>query len=372
MQLTISQEVLAAVLSSVGKAVAARNINPVLNHVRMVTEKDLLTLTATDGDFTIRRTVAISGATPGRTLAPARLLGELVNRLPKKEIELALSGNQLHIAVGRSAYDLTVMGDENFPELPDFTEHRLLAVPCSMLKRALTQTVFSAIRESSTGAVHYTNGVLFSFKRGRLDIVATDGHRLALKSNDGLSLGDFEKDLLLPAKAADELERMLPDSEDNAVEIYHLHNQVFFRFDNLLLASALLDVKFPDYERVIPRDVESKVHAGRDELSEALVRVLLVCRQKDQNPVAHVETLSGTMKITSDGGEVGKGEEQLNCEVAGGDIKIALNPQYLIECFKTLGGEQVTLNWNNEFSPVKVTSPRDPDFTYIVMPIRMD
>lgn len=372
MRLVISQELLSAVLSSVGKAVATRNINPVLNHVRLVVAPDSLTLTATDGDFTIRRAVAISGADAGRALAPARLLSDLVNRLPKKEIELKLTGNQLHIAVGRSAYDLTVMSDENFPELPDFTSHRVLALPCSLLKRALTQTAFAAIKESSTGAVHYTNGVLFSFKHGRLDIVATDGHRLALKSSDGLSLGDFEKDLLLPAKAAEELERMLPDDEDNAVELYHLSNQVFFRFDNLLLASALLDVKFPDYERVIPKDVESKVHVGREELLEALARVLLVCRQKDQNPVAHLETNGETLKLTSDGGEIGKGEEELGAEVAGGDIKIALNPQYMIDAFKTLGGEQITLNWNNEYSPVKITSPRDPDYTYIVMPIRMD
>jgi len=372
MRLVISQELLSAVLSSVGKAVATRNINPVLNHVRLVVEADSLTVTATDGDFTIRRAVAIAGATAGRTLAPARLLSDLVNRLPKKEIELALHGNQLHISVGRSTYDLTVMGDENFPELPDFSGHRLLAVPASLLKRALSQTVFSAIKDSSTGAVHYTNGVLFSFKHGRLDIVATDGHRLALKSNDGLSLGDFEKDLLLPARAADELERMLPDDEDSAAELFHMSNQVFFRFSNLLVATALLDVKFPDYERVIPKDVESKVHVGREELTDALGRVLLVCRQKDQNPVAHLETSGDTLKITSDGGEIGKGEEEVGAEVAGGDIKIALNPAYLIDAFKTLGGEQVTVNWNNEFSPVKITSPRDPDYTYIVMPIRMD
>jgi DNA polymerase-3 subunit beta len=372
MKVEISQELLAGTLSAVSKAVAARSINPVLNHVRVVVESDNLTLTATDGEFTIRRHVALSDATPGRTLAPARLFADLVNRLPKQDITLTLAENQLNISVGRSNYDLTVMSDENFPDLPDYREHRLITLSCGMLKRALQQTTFAAIKESSTGAVHYTNGEFFSFKGGRLDIVATDGHRLALKRSDGLAADSVEKDLLLPARVADELERMLPDDEDAAVEVYHFANQVFFEFGNQLMASALLDVKFPDYERVVPKDVDSKVHVARDELLEALGRVLLVCKQKDQNPVSHVETQGETLTLTSDAGEVGKGREELKAEVAGGDIKIALNPAYVIDALKVLAGEQVTLNWINEVNPVMVTSPRDPDFTYIVMPIRMD
>ncbi|MCH7471605.1 DNA polymerase III subunit beta [bacterium] len=372
MKVEISQELLSGTLSIVGKAVSTRAVNPVLNHVHIVAEKDNLTFTATDGDFTVRRQVAISGATPGRTLAPARLLSDLVSRLPKKDILLKLEDSQLNVSVGRSNYDLTVMGDENFPELPDYQEHRLIALSCVMFKRALEQTVFSAVKESSTGGVHYTNGVLFSFKGGRLDVVATDGHRLALKRSEGLTGDDLECDLLMPARVADELEKMLPNDEDAAVDIYHFSNQAFFKFGNQLVVSALLDVKFPDYERVIPKDVDSKVHVNREELNDALARVLLVCRQKDQNPVCSIETREGTMVITSDAGEVGKGQEEVEAEVSGGEIKISLNPAYVIDVLKVLGGDQVTFNWINEVNPVMFTSPRDPDYTYIVMPIRMD
>lgn len=372
MKVVISQELLAGALSSVGKAVSARSINPVLGYVRIVAEPDSLTLTATDGDFTIRRAVAVSSAEPGRALAPARLLSDLVARLSKGEVTLEVSGGQLHIASSRSKYDLSTMGDENFPELPDFTEHRLTTLPSGLLKRALQQTVFSAVKESSTGGVHYTNGVLFSFKGGRLDIVATDGHRLALKRSDGLTPGGEDRDLLLPARAADELEKMLPEDEDAVCELYHHSNQVFFRFGSLLIASSLLDVKFPDYERVIPKDIDSRVHAAREGLADALARVQLVCRQKDQNPVGRIETSGETLTISTDAGEIGKGSEELAAEVAGGDIRVALNPSYLIDALKTLGGDQVTLNWISEVNPVMLTSPRDPDFTYIVMPIRMD
>ena len=174
-------------------------------------------------------------------------------------------------------------------------------------------------------------------------------------------------DRLSSPSDADELTLLLllPEDEDSAVDVYHLSNQVFFRFGNQLVAASLLDVKFPDYERVVPKDIDSKVHLNREELSDSLGRVLLVCRQKDQNPVAHTETAGGTLTIRSDAGEIGKGTEELEAEVSGADIKVALNPQYLIEVLKTLGGDQVTLNWINEVSPVMITTPREPDFTYI-------
>jgi len=372
MKVVINQELLASTLSAVNKAVSTRSVNPLLTHVKLVAEPDNLTVTGTDGEFTVRRNVAISGAEAGRTLAPAKLLFELVNRLPKKDITLELTDNQMNVSVGRSSYDLTVMWDDSYPELPDYQEHRLITLPCGMLKHALMQTSFAAVRDSATGAVHYTNSVFFSFKENRLDIVATDGHRLALKRNDGLGANEIERDLLLPVRVAEELERMMPDDEESTVEVFHYSNQAFFRFGNQLLVSSLLDVKFPPYERVIPKDISSKVHVGREELADALGRVLLVCKQKDQNPVGYLETQGEVVTLTSDGGEYGKGKEELPAEVNGGDIKIAINPRYIIDTLKVMAGEQITLNWTSEVSPVMITSPRDPAFTYIVMPIRMD
>lgn len=371
MRVVISQELLSAVLSTVGKAVT-RSINPVLNHVRVVVSEDSVEMTATDGEFTIRRTLAVSGADPGSFLAPADLLSKLVGKLPKKDITLTTEGNQLNVQVGRSTYDLTIMPDENFPGLPDYDSSLLTTIPSSLLKHALQQTTFSAVKDSSTGAVHYTNGVFFVFQGARLDIVATDGHRLALKRNEGLQGQDLEQNLLLPARVADELEKMLPDDDESTVTIFNPGNQVAFSFGSQLVVCSLLDVKFPDYERVIPKDIATRVFLDKTELSEALQRVQLVCRTRDQNPVAHVESTEETVNIRSDAGEVGKGVEELAAQIEGGAIRIALNPEYIIQVLRNIPGEQVVLNWINEVNPVLVSSPRDPDYLYIVMPIRMD
>ncbi len=371
MRVVISQELLSAVLSTVSKAVT-RSINPVLNHVRVVVSADSVEMTATDGEFTIRRTLAVNGAEPGSFLAPADLLAKLVGKLPKKDITLSTEGNQLNVHVGRSTYDLTILPDENFPALPEYDNALLTSIPASILKHALQQTTFSAVKDSSTGAVHYTNGVFFVFHGAQLDIVATDGHRLALKRNKGLAGNELEQNLLLPARVADELEKMLPDDEDAAVAIYNPGNQVAFSFGSQLVVCSLLDVKFPDYERVIPKDIATRVFLDKTDLSEALQRVQLVCRTRDQNPVAHLESSEDKIDIRSDAGEVGKGNEELAAQIEGSEIRIALNPEYIIQVLKNIPGEQVVLNWINEVNPVLVSSPRDPEYLYIVMPIRMD
>lgn len=372
MKVIINQELLANTLAAVNKAVSTRSVNALLTHVKLVAEPDSLTVTGTDGEFMVRRKVAITGAEEGRTMVPAKIFSDLVSRLPKKDITLALEDNQLSVSVGRIKYDITVMWDDSYPELPDYQEHNLLSIACGTLKQALEQTTFAAVKDSAGGAVHYTNSVLFRFNDGRLDIVATNGHRLALKKNSGINIGDVEKDLLMPVRIAGELERMLPDDEDEAVSVFHHNNQAFFQFGNQLVVSALMDMKFPLYERVIPQEFSAKIHINREEMADALGRVLLVCRQKDQNPVAYLETQGETVKFSSDGGELGKGIEELSCELSGPDLRIAINPQYIIEVLKVLAGEQVTLNWAKESSPVTITNPRDPEFTYIVMPINME
>ena len=382
MQFVINQTLLAGAVGAANPAVSPRTVNPVLGHFRLRLEGNTLWVTGTDGDFTIVRQVQLAtiAGVDGDVLVPAGLLKQLVDRLPAgKDISVSLDGNQLNLKVARSNYDLTCLGPENFPELPDFSQSKLATIPASVLKRSFEQVGIAAVKESSSGGAHYTNGVCLDFKGGSLNVVATDGHRLSLKRNSGLSgMDGVERALLPPARVIDALAKMLPDDEEMPVELYLHGNQLFFAFGANLVGMTLLDVRFPDYERVIPNQIEAKIHTNREDLLGALNRVLLVCRQKDQNPVARLRcTAQDVLQATSEAGELGKGTEEVTCEVAGWDghgdgIKVGLNPSYLMDAMKVLSGDQVTLNWISEIQPVMLTSSREPDFTYIVMPIRMD
>lgn len=396
-------------LAAVSKAVDHRAQIPAFSCYLLQMDQDAgkLTITGSDGEILIREQIAADVAGPGEILAPAKLFKDLISKLPKREISLAISkstrqetrtsstwnadkqkmetseeqvtvtDHKLTVTAGRSTYNLAGQDAADFPELPNYREDQLATVSALALKRALQRTVFCAVKDSSTGAVHYTNGSLLKFNAGHLDTVATDGHRLAIVRIPETELRtetQDERSLLLPATIAAELEKRLPAGEDDAVEIYYLphRNQVYLEFGTTLIGASLLDVKFPPYERVIPQTISSKATVQRAGLVDCLPRLLLVARSKDQNPVAHMVSNCEKLEISTNAGELGEGQEEIAAYIEGEELKVAFNPAYMLEMAKQLKTEELTFNWQSDVSPLMITTPQEPDFTFIQMPIRMD
>ena len=236
------------------------------------------------------------------------------------------------------------------------------------------RTTFSALRDPSGTTSHYTHGVLLNFHEDNLDIVATDGHRLALERVDNPAPEIKDRSLLVPTTITEELRRALPDGEDSAVEVYFLSNQVFFKFDNSVFGGSLFDIKYPDYLKVVPKETKSIANVNRSALREALQRVLIVFKVKEQNPVVRLETTGDSLVISSESQDVGKGIEEMPFTQGSpfADMRIALNPAYLADVLAVVDTDTVDLHWTSEVNPLKLELPEKPGYTYIVMPIRMD
>lgn len=374
MKLTISQEQLSQALNLVNKAVSSRTLNLVLAHIRFQVTKKNVTLTGSDGDFTIEHTLPVAGEREGAVLVPARLFVDLVSRLPKKDVVIERQDGVLKITSGFSDYDIKILPDENFPTLPLFEEGKISQLSAGRLREALGRTTFAALKDQSGTTSHYTHGVLVSFRDDNLDIVATDGHRLALEQMDNPSPEIKDRTLLVPTNIIDELRRALPAEEDKAVELYYLGNQVFFRFDHTVFGGSLFDIKYPDYLKVVPKECKSVVNVNRTALRDALQRVLIVFKVREQNPVVRLETSGESLVVSSESQDVGKGVEEVPFTRGEPftDMHIALNPSYLTEALSALDVDTVDLLWSSEVNPLRVSIPEKPGYTYIVMPIRMD
>lgn len=374
MKLTISQEKLSQALNLVSKAVSSRTLNLVLAHIRFQVTKKSLTLTGSDGDFTIEHTIDTEGEREGALLVPARLFVDLITRLPKKDMTLERQDGMLKIISGYSDYSINILPDENFPSLPLFEEGKLAQLPAGLLRSALGRTTFSALKDPSGTTSHYTHGVLLNFHEDNLDIVATDGHRLALERLDNPAPEIKDRSLLVPTTITEELRRALPDAEDKTVEIYFLSNQVFFKFDSSVFGGSLFDIKYPDYLKVVPKETKSIANVNRVALREALQRVLIVFKVKEQNPVVRLETTGDSLVISSESQDVGKGVEEMPFTKGSpfADMRIALNPAYLADVLSVVDADTVDLHWTSEVNPLKLELPEKPGYTYIVMPIRMD
>lgn len=374
MKLTIAQEKLSQALNLVNKAVSTRSLNLVLTHIRVQVGKKQVTFTGSDGDFTVEHALEAAAEKEGALLVPGRLFVDLVSRLPKGQVTLERMDGKLRIVCGAADYHLNILPDENFPTLPLFEEEKLAQVTAGAFKKALNRTSFCALKDPTGTTSHYTHALLINFIEESLDLVGTDGHRLAFEQLDNPNPEIKERSLLVPTVIIDELKKALPAEEDAPVELYFLNNQVFFRFDNTVFAGSLFDIKYPDYHKVVPRESKSVINLNRIALRDALSRVQTVFRVKEQNPVVRLESKEEILVISSESPEVGTGVEELPLTKGDPfiDMRIALNPGYLVDVLSVLDCETVDLHWTSEVNPLKLLVPAEPGFNYIVMPIRMD
>lgn len=371
MKITVNRGEFDKALGIVSRAVSSKSLGSYQQFVKITASSEgSLRLEATDDDLYTRVTVNASVAEGGEFLV-SPIICDLVSKMVGEEVDISLGDGGITVKSGRSRYRLLCAETDIFPLVADYSAGKLVSIPASILKDALTKTVFCAYKGSGERSSYYTSGVLFRFSAEYLDLVATDGHRLGLKKCRG-NFTQETQDLMMPARNADEILRFLPDEPEANVELYLSNNQLFLEFDRLLVASSLLDVKFPDYSRVIPTERATSVTLDRKEMHEALRRAMIVSRAKQHNPVVRLKSGDGVLTISTDASDVGSGEESLGCEVEGEDIEIALNPTYLVDVMNQLSTEKVVLFWNSKVTPLVVSTPEDLDFTYVIMPIRIE
>lgn len=381
-QVSIDQKLLADSLKLIVKALPRSAANPVFHHLHCKVAHDSMTITGTDGDFFLRQTIAAAGY-ECEFLVRGKQLFETVAKLPLGNVMLIVGKTALGISAGTTSCSVP-LAELEYPQLPDYRCDHLASLNAGLLRQVLKLTLFATISRQSQFSVHYCSGLFLNFQKGRLDVVATDGHRLALSQNEGMA-SKRQAELLIPAWRCKQLESLLPEDWDAQVDLFQQDDQVFFElapystgkrtvrhFAGLLVSCRLMDIKFPNYERIIPSTAKTKLRIDRQQLIASLARALSVQTGADCNPVVKLSSAGERLTISADGGENGQVEETIVCDAAGADIAIGLNPAYLLDVVKVLGGDTVTLNWTDNSSPFTITSPRQPDYIYIQMPVRPD
>lgn len=372
MKLTaLSQELLNAALATVSPAAGGMTHYPILQCIHFAAEERCLTLTASAGDFSIRRTVAVEGATPGTAVVPADALTGIVGRLPKgRMLTLTQEGNSLHLDTGSGKYEIAGPAADEYPSI-DFDVKPLLTVPAAALKRGIATTVFAADKPGGRGSVHYSNGVCLAIQEGRLDFVATNGNLLALRRLDGVRGIAQEDSLLIPMEMAAEIGRLLPDDEDTPVEICADAGRAVLRLPTLLISCALYDIKFPPYQNVLPKTTEGAVRMNRADLVDCLVRLDFLQREKWAKPhVAFSIEDESVVVLTAGQTQRGAAEERLAGQLFKETFSVYFETPLLLSALKNAQGENIELrrhggDRSNTFS---ITSPTDPDWLAVLMP----
>jgi DNA polymerase III subunit beta len=357
-------------LGYVSRAVSSRSLGSYQQFIKIAAKDNYIFLEATDDELYVKNRIEATIGEEGEFLV-SPLICDLVSKMACDEIELTRDENKLMIKGGKSRYTLVCASATNFPTIQDYTEGTLIDATTGVLKDSLKKTAFCAYKGTGERASYYTSGVLLRFTPEFLDVVATDGHRLGVKKTKG-TYAEEAFDVMVPASNADELLRFFPDNDDTPIKIYYTNSHIFLEFENFVVASSLLDVKFPDYTRVIPSERPTTVKVPRKETLEALRRAIIVSRAKQHNPVVRLRSDGNTFLIYTDATDVGSGEEDVTCETTGENMEIAINPAYLVDVLNQLACEQILIYWNSKVTPLVISANDDADFTYVVMPIRIE
>lgn len=362
-----TQEKLLSALQAVAGIVERRHTLPVLANVLMRKQGEQVEFTTSDLEIQVRTRAEFDGdAGSFSTTVGARKLIDILRTLPNDQT-VSLSSNQskLTLTGGKSRFTLQTLPADDFPlvqEAADFGP--AFSVPQKTLKSLINQVHFAM-------AVHdiryYLNGILFVAEGKTLTLVATDGHRLAL-AQATLDVEMPKQDVILPRKTVLELQRLLKD-DDSPIEMRFAGNQAKFAFAGLEFVTKLVEGKFPDYNRVIPKNHKNHLSVGRVALLASLQRAAILTSEKFKGVRLNFEP--GVLRIASSNAEQEEAKEELEIDYSGDAIEIGFNVTYLMDALANMDQEMVGLSLHDANSSALVTVPEQGGFKYVVMPMRI-
>ena len=390
MKLVCSQSDLNTHLSLTFRAVPSRPTHPILANVLLQADaaNSQVSLTAFDLSLGIRTSFNAEVLEGGTITLPAKLLNDIVSRLPEGEIILddtipdKVDGQQpvdngltVTLKPKSGRYQVRAMGAEEFPELPVTENDKAIHLPISALIEGLGGCLFATSADESKQVL---TGVHLTVKQDTLEFAATDGHRLAVveTTNENLNDDDEQPDsvqVTLPSKALRELERMLAHSskEDEPVAMYFDSGQVVFEWQNQRLTSRTLEGQYPAYRQLIPNSFERELTLDRRQLISALERIAVLADQKNNIAKVSIDSESQEITLSVETQEIGSGMESMPAQILGDDIDIAFNIKYLMEGLKALPSGEIQMQLNNNLAPVIFSPVGGIKMTYLAMPVQL-
>ncbi|MFI3245116.1 MAG: DNA polymerase III subunit beta [Ferrimonas sp.] len=366
MLFTITRDALFKPLQLVSGAVERRHNLPILANVLLEVSDGLLKVTGTDLEVELIGQVALQGEhQAGRTTVPARKFLDICKSLPDQtEIRIEQQQNRLLIRSGRSRFSLATLPAEEFPNLGDWQGDIDFSLPQGVLKSVIDATQFSMAHQDVR---YYLNGMLFETEGNILRTVATDGHRLAVSCRQIKAVLP-EKQVIVPRKGVVELTRLFED-ENELITIQIGDGSIRAITANAIFTSKLVDGRFPDYRRVLPRDGDKELVADRDLLKQAFARTAILSNEKFRGVRLQLET--NKLTITANNPEQEEAEEVLDIEYGFADLEIGFNVSYVLDVLNTLKQPEVKITLGGPNSSALFENGDNSESMYVVMPMRL-
>ena len=366
MKFIVEREHLLKPLQQVSSPLGGRPTLPILGNLLLQVTEGSLLLTGTDLEMEMVARVALSQPhEAGATTVPARKFFDICRGLPEgAEIAVTLEGERMLVRSGRSRFSLSTLPAADFPNLDDWQSEVEFTLPQATLKRLIEATQFSMAHQDVR---YYLNGMLFETEGAELRTVATDGHRLAVCAmpiEQQLPLHS----VIVPRKGVMELVRLL-DGGDTPLQLQIGSNNIRAHVGDFIFTSKLVDGRFPDYRRVLPKNPDKTLEAGCDLLKQAFALAAILSNEKFRGVRLYVS--HNQLKITANSPEQEEAEEILDVAYEGTEMEIGFNVSYVLDVLNALKCEEVRLLLTDSVSSVQIEDAASQAAAYVVMPMRL-
>lgn len=378
MKLVCAQSEFSNNLSLVSRAVPSRPTHPILANVLLAADAQTqqVSLTAFDLSLGIRTSFPAIVETGGEITLPAKLLNDIVSRLPDGDITLDDQAEAIAFCAtinsSSGRYQVRGMGVEEYPELPMLEAGEAVYLPVEALLEGLKGSLFATSADETKQVL---TGLHLTMQQDTLEFAATDGHRLAVvqtTNENPNSEAPPQLAVTVPAKALRELERMLGMRQSDLPLALHFdQGQVVFEWANQRLTSRILEGQYPAYRQLLPRQFERQITLDRKQLLSAVERIAVLADQKNNIVKFSIDSATQEIALSVDAQDIGSGRELLSAQISGDSIDVAFNIKYLTDGLKALPSTDIQMQLNTATSPVILTPLGSLKMTYLIMPVQI-
>ena len=368
MKFNISRDVLLKLLNLVIGVIERRQTLPILSNVLMTLENNQLSLTATDLEIELvsHTDLQVAGGGDGKFTIPARKVVDICKSLSDSiDIEFIVDADKVEIKAGRSRFTLSTLPVSDFPSMEEGGVDELsFELPSGTVKRLIEQTSFAMAQDDVR---YYLNGALLEMKTGRLRMVATDGHRLAVCAAPDL-VNAADASVIIPRKGILELARLL-DSNDDIIHLQIGNNRIRIANERFTFTSKLIDGKYPQYENVFPTSPDKIITGNRLELKRAFIRAAILSNETYRSVC--LKANDNILNFVAKNAEQEQAEENVVVKYQGSELEFGFNVDYLVDILSVLEGDEVQLAMTDTVHGVLVEEVEKADSQYVVMPIKL-
>lgn len=349
----------------VSKGTSNKTTNPILEGIKLTADEDYLTLSATDLELSIEKTIHAEVKLEGETVVPGKLFNEYIKKLSNEQIELNLNEkNILSIKYTDSVGKIQCLNAQEFPQIKKLDYNEYFEITKKELKELITKSIFSVAVEDSRPIL---KGCKLEVQDNTIKAVALDGYRLAVvKKNIVNSTNNFN--VIVPARSLNEISKLLDDSND-IVKVYIQKNHLMIDLNETKITTRLLDGDYLNYRQIIPTNFNTSLILNTQQLSDALERASLLSRIDKNNLVKF--DITDKVMVLSSRSELGDIKENITISLTGNDLTIAFNARYFSEALRVTNDEFLKLSFTSPVAPCVITPNEGDEFLYLILPVRI-